>query len=160
MHMKFLRLFLGFSAIAWGASAFGIFLSWPAAADALQGLGAQPIAYDRMLDYWLRMAAGAFTLVGGLYLLLLLQPRKYRTMIPWFGWLMVIEGVILLVHGIRLTLPPFPFYADTAACFVGGGGILWSSSRTEYAIDVQEAGSVLSTRDDGRSHLGSTNTEK
>jgi hypothetical protein len=61
-----LRLFLGFSAIAWGVSVFGVFLSWPSVVNALQGLGAQPIAYDRMLDYWLRMAAGTFTLVGGL----------------------------------------------------------------------------------------------
>jgi hypothetical protein len=64
MHLRLLRLFLGFSAFAWGVSVVGVFVSWSAAADALQGLGAQPIAYDRMLDYWLRMAAGAFALVG------------------------------------------------------------------------------------------------
>jgi hypothetical protein len=69
MHTRFLRVFLGFSGMAWGASIFGVFASWSAAAEALQGLGAGPIAYDRMLDYWLRMAAGAFTLIGGLYFL-------------------------------------------------------------------------------------------
>jgi len=57
-----------------------------------------------MLDYWLRMAAGAFTLIGVFYLLLMFQPDKYRVVIPWFGWLMVIEGLILLVHGVRLSL--------------------------------------------------------
>ena len=128
-HMRLLRVFLVFSAVTWGASVFGVFLSWPSAVGALGGLGAQPIAYDRMLDYWLRMAAGAFTLVGGLYLLLALQPEKYLVVIPWFGGLMLIEGVILLVHGVRLALPPFPFYADTAACFIGGGGVLWFSRR-------------------------------
>jgi hypothetical protein len=64
MHLRLLRLFLGFAAFAWGISVVGVFLSWSAAAEALQGLGAQPIVYDRMLDYWLRMAAGAFALVG------------------------------------------------------------------------------------------------
>jgi hypothetical protein len=34
--------------------------------------------------------------------------------------------MILLVHGLRLSLP-LPFYADTAACFFGGGGILYFS---------------------------------
>ncbi len=129
MALKLLRVFLGFSAIAWGVSVFGVFASWSAASEALQGLGAQAISYDPMLDYWLRMASGAFALVGALYLLLLLQPSKYRVIIPWFGGLMLVEGVILLVHGIRLSLPPLPFYADTAACFVGGGGILWCSRR-------------------------------
>jgi hypothetical protein len=124
MQLRILRLFLGFAAFAWGISIVGVFLSWSAATDALQGLGAQPIAYDPMLDYWLRMASGAFGLIGGWYLVLMIWPRKFAAAIPWFGALMLIEGCLLLFHGIRLSLPPFPFYADTAACFVGGSGIL------------------------------------
>jgi hypothetical protein len=124
MGLRLLRLFLGFSAAAWGVSVIGVFLSWPAATQALEGLGAKPIASDRMLDYWLRMASGAFALIGCWYLILMLRPRKYASAIPWFGVLMMVEGVILLVHGIRLSLPPLPFYGDTAACFVGGCGIL------------------------------------
>jgi hypothetical protein len=132
MHLRLLRLFLGFSAMAWGVSLFGVVLPWSTASDALQGLGAQPIVYDRMLDYWLRMAAGAFTLVGGLFLLLMVWPARFRAIIPWFGLLMLLEGVILLIHGIRLHLPPLPFYADTTACFLGGAGILWFSTRANY----------------------------
>ncbi len=125
MHLRLLRIFLGFAAVAWGVSFFGVFLSWDAAAQALQGLGAQPIVYDRMLDYWLRMASGAFGLVGCWYLVLMIWPVKFHAAIPWFGVLMLLEGCILLAHGLRLSLPPFPFYGDTAACFVGGGAILW-----------------------------------
>ena len=108
-----------------------MFLSWSAATDALRGLGAQPIAYDPMLDYWLRMASGAFALVGGWYLVLMIWPQKFAAAIPWFGVLMLAEGCILLFHGIRLSLPPFPFYGDTAACFVGGGGILYFSQHVK-----------------------------
>lgn len=125
MQLRFLRLFLGFSALVWGISIFGVFMTWSAAANALQGMGAQPIAYDRMLDYWLRMASGAFALVGALYLILMVKPAKFHAIIPWFGGVMLIEGVILLVHGLRLSLSPFPFYGDVAACFLGGGGILY-----------------------------------
>jgi hypothetical protein len=133
MNLRLLRLFLGFSAFAWGVSVFGVFLSWSDAAEQLQALGAGPIAYDKMLDYWLRMAAGAFALVGGLYLLLMPRPVEHRSMIPWFGGLMLAEGLILLVHGLRLSLPALPFYADTAACLGGGGGILWFWSRADLA---------------------------
>jgi len=125
VRLRLLRLLLGFSALAWGVSFYGVFARWLAAEQALQGLGAKPIAYDPMLDYWLRMAAGAFGLVGVWYFVLMLWPRKFYTAIPWFGALMVAEGAILLVHGMRLHLPPFPFYGDTAACFLGGGGILF-----------------------------------
>jgi len=124
MQLRLLRLFLGFAAFAWGISVVGVFASWPQAAEMLQGLGAKPIGYDPMLDYWLRMAAGAFALIGGWYLLLMLWPRKFHAAIPWFGALMLVEGLILLVHGLRLALPPFPFYGDVSACFLGGGGIL------------------------------------
>jgi hypothetical protein len=98
----------------------GVFLSWSAAANALQELGAQPIAYDRMLDYWLRMASGAFALVGCWYLVMMIWPRRFAAAIPWFGALMLVEGFVLLFHGIRLGLPPFPFYGVPVSSEVGG----------------------------------------
>ena len=124
MHLRLLRMFLGFAALAWGASVVGIFVHWSTADEALQGLGAKPIPYDPMLDYWLRMAAGAFALIGVWYFIMMLQPQKYYAAIPWFGGLMLVEGIILLVHGLRLSLPPFPFYGDTAACLLDGVGIM------------------------------------
>jgi hypothetical protein len=124
-RLRWLRIFLLFSAFVWGVSVVGVVARWEDAVAMLQGLGAKAVPADPMLDYWLRMASGAFALVGGLYLVLALSPSLHASIIPWFGWLMLVEGGILLVHGVRLELPPFPFYADTAACFLGGGGILW-----------------------------------
>jgi hypothetical protein len=123
-RFRLLRLALLFSAFVWGISAFGVFLKWETAAGALQGMGAKPIAYDPMLDYWLRMASGAFALVGTGYLLLAIYPRKFAAILAWFGWIMVVEGMILLVHGLRLGLAPFPFVGDVSASLVGGCGIL------------------------------------
>lgn len=127
MQFRLLQLFLGFAAFAWGISAVGVFASWPVAERALEGLGAHPIFYDKMLDYWLRMASGAFALIGVWYLMLMLWPQKYYLAIPWFGGLMLVEGAILLVHGLRLGLPPLPFYGDVTACLIGGSGIVWFS---------------------------------
>jgi hypothetical protein len=73
------------------------------------------------------MAAGAFTLIGCWYLILTIWPQKFHSAIPWFGGLMVVEGIILLVRGLRLSLSPFPFYGDVSACLLGGGGILYLS---------------------------------
>jgi hypothetical protein len=125
MQLRLLRLFLGFAAFAWGISVVGVFASWPQVNRIAQRMGAKSIAYDPMLDYWLRMVAGTFALVGVWYLMLALWPKKFHAAIPWFGALMLIEGLVLLVHGIRLSLPPFPFYGDVSACFLGGAGILF-----------------------------------
>ena len=124
-RQRLLRVVLLFCSFAWGISVFGVFLNWDSAARALEGLGAKPIAYDPMLDYWLRMASGAFTLVGVGYLLAAINPRKHAVLLPWLGWMMVVEGIVLLVHGGRLGLRPFPFYGDVAACFAGGAAILF-----------------------------------
>ncbi len=123
-QLRLLRLVLCFCAFVWGVSVFGIFLKWESAVGALQGMGAKPIPYDPMLDYWLRMAAGAFALLGTGYFLLAMQPRKYAVILPWFGWIMIVEAAVLLVHGLRLGLSPFPFYGDVSASFAGGMGIL------------------------------------
>jgi len=127
MKLRLLRLFLVFTALGWGVTGVGVFASWPQVNDIAQGMGAKPIVYDPMLDYWLRMISGAFALVGVWYLALALWPQKFHAAIPWFGGLMMAEGVILLVHGLRLELSPFPFYGDVSASLLGGVGILYFS---------------------------------
>lgn len=127
MRLRLLRILLGAAAFGWIVTFWGVFASWSSVMSALQGLGGRPIPYDPMLNYWLRMVCGAFGLVGCWYVMLMLWPRKFSVAIPWFGAIMIVEGIILLVHGLRLSLPPFPFYGDTAACLLLGGGILYLS---------------------------------
>jgi hypothetical protein len=125
MKFRLLRFFLAFSAIGWLVCIVGVFATWPQVNSIAQGMGAKPIAYDPMLDYWLRMICGAFTLVGIWYLAMALWPQKFAMAIPFFGWLMIVEGVILLISGLHLGIGPFPFYGDVSACFVSGLGIVY-----------------------------------
>ena len=124
-RLKLLRFVLFASGIAWGASIFGVILPWDNAETLLQGLGAHPVESDPMLNYWLRMAAGAFTLVGCVFFAMAWKPQRYAAVLPLFGWLMLLEGVILLISGLSLKLQPFPFTADTTFCLLAGAAILW-----------------------------------
>jgi hypothetical protein len=124
MRLRLLRLCLGASAFAWGISVVGVLVPWTKADELLQGLGAHSVPYDPMLDYWLRMVAGAFFLVGALFAMLAFCPRRFANVIPLFGCLMIVEGIILAIHGFRLGLRPFPFYGDISACLGLGAGIL------------------------------------
>jgi hypothetical protein len=123
MRYRLLRLLLFVSAFAWAVSVVAVVLPWPTAVTALNGLGAGAVPNDPMLDYWLRMAAGAFTGVGIFFLVLGLWPRRFSNVIGLAAALMFLEGLVLLVHGLRLGLPPFPFYADAAFCLLVGAGI-------------------------------------
>src|SRR5688572_25425205 len=96
-----LRLFLLLSGITWGVSFVGVFVSWDAAVDLLSGLGLKAVHYDSMLDYWFRMTSAAFGLVGVLFFILACWPVKHKCIIPFFGGLMLLEGGVLLGHGLR-----------------------------------------------------------
>ena len=118
-----LRIMLLSAAFGWGISAFGIFLSWPVVVDQLTGLGAGQIPNEPMLNYWLRMTAGAFTAIGILFLLLAVNPRKYAVMLPFAGFFMIGEGLILLTYGLILGLDPLPFWVYSGFCLLLGIGI-------------------------------------
>ncbi|OVE75858.1 hypothetical protein BVX97_03360 [bacterium E08(2017)] len=111
------------SAFAWAISIVGAVLPWKTAITGLNGLGAGHIPSDPMLNYWLRMTAGAYTGIGIFFLVLAINPRRFSNVIGLAGLLLVFEGLVLLIHGLRLGLPPFPFYADTASCLLVGAGI-------------------------------------
>ncbi len=74
-------------------------------------------------DYWLRMAAAAFTGIGLLFFALALNPRRFAVIIPWTGLFLMAEGLVLLAHGLRLSLEPLPFCVDVAFCLLTGIGI-------------------------------------
>ncbi|OGV62828.1 MAG: hypothetical protein A2283_02680 [Lentisphaerae bacterium RIFOXYA12_FULL_48_11] len=133
MKFRVLRMLLLFSAFAWGMSVFGVFLPWEKSVAVLNGFGAKTIPNDPMLNYWVRMTAGAYTGIGVFFLVLAINPRRYANVIPMVGLLIFIEGIVLLVHGLLLHLEPLPFYADAGCCLFGGAGIwmLANSAETE-----------------------------
>ena len=125
MHLRLLRCALGFAACTWGVSIVGVFLSWSAASEALQ-IEPRPSAMIECSTIGFAWLPGAFGLMGCWYLVLMIWPQRFHTVIPWFGGLMWVEGVILLVHGLRLSLPPFPF-TPTLPRVLWGGAILYLS---------------------------------
>jgi hypothetical protein len=128
-QVRLLRLFLFLGCAGWAISVFGVFLPWDLALAGLMNFGAERLPSQPMLDYWLRMASTAFTLIGVLFGIAGANPRKYAAMIPLLGWFSVVEGLVLAFHGIRLGLAPFPFLADTLFCLFVGLGILLAGRR-------------------------------
>jgi len=128
MKLILLRVFLLIASLGWSISAYGIFMPWSSVLAQLQGLGAGNIPSDPMLDYWLRMTAGAFTAIAVLFLALAINPRRFCQVIALAGILLFAEGIVLLIHGLRLKIDPLPFYVDTAFCLIIGASIWFLSS--------------------------------
>jgi hypothetical protein len=123
VRLRLLQLLLLTAGFGWVISIYGVFASWPAVVGQLRGLGAGDIPHNPMLDYWLRMTAGAFTAIGLLFFAMALNPRRFAVVIAPAALFLIGEGIILLVHGLRLGLEPIPFYVDATFCLMTGVGI-------------------------------------
>jgi hypothetical protein len=122
---KWLRFFLLIAGLGWGSTIIGVFLPWDFAIEHLQKFGGSgPIPDDPMLNYWLRMAAGAFAIIGFLFCLCAWKPNEYKNIIPILALLNILEGLLLLYYGLILQIGWFPFVVDVAIGLVPGIGIL------------------------------------
>jgi hypothetical protein len=121
------RIFLLAGAIGWGVSILGVLLPWSVMDIVLQNMGTTAPVTDVQVQYWFRMATGAWSIIGFLYLIVLLKPQKYNNLIPLLAWGTVFEGIVLLIHGLYLNLPLFPFAGDVGFCLIVGGGLLLSN---------------------------------
>ena len=123
------RIFLLAGAIGWGISILGVLLPWNVMDIVLQNMGAASPITDVQVQYWFRMATTAWSIIGFLYLIVLLKPQKYNNLIPLLAWGTVFEGIVLLIHGLYLNLPLFPFAGDVGFCLIVGGGLLLTNKR-------------------------------
>jgi len=123
--INILRFTLLVTGLGWGLTVLGVFLPWEFATEHLEVFGGSgPIPNDPMLNYWLRMAAGAFGIVGYFFLISAWKPEQYKNIIPLLGWLSLFEGFILLYYGLLLDLDFFPFVLDVSIGLIPGVIIL------------------------------------
>ncbi len=92
--------------LGWGLTIVGAFLPWEWATDHLERFGGSgEIPNDVMLNYWMRMASGAFGFVGVFFLLAAWKPYQYKNIVPVLAYGSLAEGAILYIlwHKVRLT---------------------------------------------------------
>ncbi|RYD48879.1 MAG: hypothetical protein EOP85_02695 [Verrucomicrobiaceae bacterium] len=121
--LRMLRLGLILSSCGWGISFFFTFAPWEMAADQLYDMGATPIAYDPLVDYWLRMASCAFGCIGIASALACVWPARFTGLISLLGPFNLIVGTTLAFSAWRNQLDPqvhSTFIPDITFCFLTG----------------------------------------
>jgi hypothetical protein len=116
-----LRVGLALSAVGWGISFYFTFAPWDVAMEQLTFMGADPIAYQPLLDYWLKMASCAFGCIGIASALACARPTRFVPLIFLLVPFHLIVGVTLVVAGWRNHLDPevhSTFGPDIIFCFV------------------------------------------
>ena len=130
-NSKLQKILLAAGAIGWGISVLGALLPWSWMFPMLQSMGATYDFSDQHVQYWLRMACGGWSIIGFMFLVVLLKPGKYGILAPLMAWCSIFEGIVLLVHGLMLGLPMFPFAGDVLFCLVVGIGLLCTRTQTQ-----------------------------
>lgn len=118
------RIFLLAGTVGWGIAVLGVLLPWNLMDRILRNMGAVASITDPQIQYWFRMATGSWSIIGFFFLAVLLRPEKYENLIPLLAGASIFEGVILLIHGMMLQLPWFPFAGDVVFCLLVGAGLL------------------------------------
>ena len=118
------NVFLAAGAIGWGIAVLGVLLPWNWIAPMLQSMGTSYNFPDAQMQYWLRMACGGWSIIGFLFMMVLLKPRQYGNLVSLLAWCSLFEGIVLLVHGLLSGVSLFPFAGDVLFCLVVGGGLL------------------------------------
>ncbi|RYD17176.1 MAG: hypothetical protein EOP88_27975 [Verrucomicrobiaceae bacterium] len=119
--LRMLRLGLLLSSCGWGISFFFTFAPWDMAADQLYDMGANKIAHDPLLDYWLRMASSAFGCIGIASAVACARPAKFTGMIGLLGPFHFVVGTTLAISAWRNQLDPevhSTFIPDITFCFL------------------------------------------
>lgn len=114
------RLAALIAAIGWGISVVGLVVPSATAFDLLQGLGADGLAYHPMLDYWLRMAAFAFTAIGVQFLVVAVWWRRLTGLALAGALFQILSGCVLLISAAAIGLDAGNHRADAAFCLSTG----------------------------------------
>ena len=140
--LRTLQTGLLFSSMGWGISFYFTFVSWDSAAEQLDLMGAGPIAYNPLLDYWLRMASAAFGCIGIASILACVRPLFFQALILLLGPFHFFVGVVLIVSAIQNQLnmeTHTTFVADITFCFITALLIMTPLIVTRYRRSPVEA---------------------
>ncbi|MFD0892748.1 hypothetical protein KBB96_15100 [Luteolibacter ambystomatis] len=119
--LRILRLGLLCSACGWGISFWFTFVPWQNAAEQLRAMGAKPLHYDPLLDYWLKMASSVFGCIGLASALACWKPDAFEGLVKLVSPFHLFVGTTLLVAAIQnhLTPPRHPmFIPDITFCYL------------------------------------------
>ena len=91
-------------------------------------IGAKP-GNDIMVQYWLKMAATVYTLMGCFFVMAAIRPIKYQSVIGPIGIFHMLLGVVLLINGLMVGIEAIPLYVDVGFCFCIGLGIVAANGK-------------------------------
>lgn len=131
--MKTLKVVLWIAAIGCFTAVPFVFLPWTVAESIAARFGIESLPSTPISVYFFKVVLGVVGLIGVFFVILARNPLKYGPMLSLAAFGLVLFGVLALILGLSLKLPPIVYIGDALSGLVLGIAVLILSSRAKQA---------------------------
>lgn len=135
--MKSLVFVLWVTAIGCLSAVPFIFLPWSVIESIGSWFGIESLPSMPIAIYFFKVTFGVFGLIGVFFVILAMNPLAYRPMLNLGAFGLILFGLLALVVGLSLGLPPIVFLVDGLSGLVLGITILFFSSKFKRLSKTQ-----------------------
>ena len=132
--MKSLKVALWITAIGCLTAVPFIFLPWAAVESIGSWFGIESLPDMPIAVYFFKVVFGVFGLIGVFFIILARNPLKYGSMLNLGAFGLILFGLLALILGLAIGLPPIVYIGDGLSGLVLGTAILVFFSRSKQAL--------------------------
>lgn len=133
--MKTLQFFLWLAALGCLLAVPFVFLPWSTLDSLFSWFGIDPLPDTPIALYFYRLNFGIFGLIGVFFILLAKNPLDYGPMLNLGAFGLILTGVLAMLIGFSIALPPIVYLGDGLFGLVIGLAILWASGGARRALN-------------------------
>lgn len=139
--MKTLKFILWVPAIGCLSAVPFIFLPWSVIESIGSWFGIESLPSMPIAVYFFKVTFGVFGLIGVFFVILARNPLESRPMLSLGAFGLILFGLLTLVAGLYLGLPPIVFLGDGLSGLVLGIAILFLSSKLKQ-LSKSQSGTI------------------
>lgn len=139
--MKTLKFVLWVPAIGCLSAVPFIFLPWSVIESIGSWFGIESLPSMPIAVYFFKVTFGVFGLIGVFFVILARSPLESRPMLSLGAFGLILFGLLALVAGLYLGLPPIVFLGDGLSGLVLGIAILFLSSKLKQ-LSKSQSGTI------------------
>jgi len=130
--MRALKICLWITGILYLLAVVGLFLPVSACESIAGFFGIETLPDSPLIMYAIRTMSATYIGIGVFFIILALNPLKYRVLVPFSGIVAVFIGVVCAISGPIVGMPAFWYLGDSLSCAVLGVLILvfWQKAKS------------------------------
>jgi hypothetical protein len=111
-----------------------LFLPWAVVESMVSWSGVELLPDTPILIYFYKVIFGVFGLIGVFFIILARNPFKYGSMLNLGAFGLILFGLLALILGFMIGIPPIVYLGDSLTGLVFGVAILIFSAKCKQAL--------------------------